>query len=123
MLMLTMKFASLVSVDSYLEAITQPSVRRSWSGRYERTRHRSWESDRSAPLSLLRDAEKYLYPVNMGATAIGTGINVPTGYPENARRILPNWQASPSHQHQTWSPQPGISRALWFIPRHWRVGP
>jgi aspartate ammonia-lyase len=28
----------------------------------------------------LKDAEKYLYPENMGATAIGTGINVPGGY-------------------------------------------
>lgn len=28
----------------------------------------------------LREAEKALYPVNMGATAIGTGINVPKGY-------------------------------------------
>jgi len=33
-------------------------------------------------IQLLKDAEKYLYPVNMGATAIGTGINVPKGYPE-----------------------------------------
>jgi aspartate ammonia-lyase len=31
-------------------------------------------------IQLLRDAEKYLYAVNMGATAIGTGINVPKGY-------------------------------------------
>jgi aspartate ammonia-lyase len=34
-------------------------------------------------VKLLRDAEKYLYAVNMGATAIGTGINVPKGYPES----------------------------------------
>jgi aspartate ammonia-lyase len=33
-------------------------------------------------IQLLRDAEKSLYTVNMGATAIGTGINVPKGYPE-----------------------------------------
>jgi aspartate ammonia-lyase len=33
-------------------------------------------------IKLLRDAEKYLYAVNMGATAIGTGLNVPKGYPE-----------------------------------------
>jgi aspartate ammonia-lyase len=33
-------------------------------------------------VKLLRDAEKYLYAVNMGATAIGTGINAPKGYPE-----------------------------------------
>lgn len=33
-------------------------------------------------IQLLRDAEKYLYSVNMGATAIGSGINVPKGYAE-----------------------------------------
>jgi aspartate ammonia-lyase len=33
-------------------------------------------------IQALRDAEKYLYAVNMGATAIGTGINVPKGYSE-----------------------------------------
>src|SRR5277367_5864928 len=31
-------------------------------------------------IQLLRDAEKYLYAVNMGATAIGTGLNAPQGY-------------------------------------------
>ncbi len=33
-------------------------------------------------VKLLHDAEKYLYTVNMGATAIGTGLNAPKGYPE-----------------------------------------
>ena len=33
-------------------------------------------------IKLLRDSEKYLYSVNMGATAIGTAINVPKGYAE-----------------------------------------
>jgi aspartate ammonia-lyase len=33
-------------------------------------------------IDLLKDTEKYLYAVNMGATAIGTGINVPKGYHE-----------------------------------------
>ena len=33
-------------------------------------------------IQLLRDAEKYLYAVNMGATAIGTGLNAPEGYAE-----------------------------------------
>lgn len=33
-----------------------------------------------AEIALLQDAEKYLYSVNMGATAIGSGINVPEGY-------------------------------------------
>jgi aspartate ammonia-lyase len=37
---------------------------------------------------VLRDAEKYLYPVNMGATAIGTGINVPKGYAEKCAKHL-----------------------------------
>ena len=36
-------------------------------------------------IALLRDAEKYLYAVNMGATAIGTGINAPKGYAEKTR--------------------------------------
>jgi len=33
-------------------------------------------------IHLLRDSERYLYAENMGATAIGTGINVPKGYTE-----------------------------------------
>jgi aspartate ammonia-lyase len=33
-------------------------------------------------IQVLKDAEKYLYSVNMGATAIGSGINVPKGYPK-----------------------------------------
>lgn len=39
-------------------------------------------------IQLLRDAEKYLYTVNMGATAIGTGINVPKGYAEKCAAHL-----------------------------------
>ncbi len=39
-------------------------------------------------IKLLKDAEKYLYAVNMGATAIGTGINVPKGYPEKCAEHL-----------------------------------
>ncbi len=39
-------------------------------------------------IQLLRDTEKYLYPVNMGATAIGTGINVPKGYNEKVAAHL-----------------------------------
>ena len=37
---------------------------------------------------LLRDAEKYLYTVNMGATAIGTGLNAPKGYAEKCAAHL-----------------------------------
>jgi aspartate ammonia-lyase len=41
-----------------------------------------------AEIQLLKDSEKYLYSVNMGATAIGSGINVPRGYAEVVAREL-----------------------------------
>src|SRR5262249_56329077 len=43
----------------------------------------------------LRDSEKYLYAVNMGATAIGTGINVPKGYPEKCAAHLATLTGKP----------------------------
>lgn len=46
-------------------------------------------------IRLLRDAEKYLYTVNMGATAIGTGINVPKGYPEKCAAHLAKLTGKP----------------------------
>ena len=39
-------------------------------------------------IQLLRESEKYLYPVNMGATAIGTGLNAPRGYAEKCAAHL-----------------------------------
>ena len=39
-------------------------------------------------IQLLRDVEKYLYSVNMGATAIGSELNVPKGYPEKCAAHL-----------------------------------
>ena len=39
-------------------------------------------------IELLRQAEKYLYSVNMGATAIGSAINVPKGYAEKTAAHL-----------------------------------
>lgn len=39
-------------------------------------------------IQFLREAEKSLYAVNMGATAIGTGINVPKGYAEKCAQHL-----------------------------------
>jgi len=39
-------------------------------------------------IQFLRDAEKYLYAVNMGATAIGTGLNAPKGYAERVAAHL-----------------------------------
>jgi aspartate ammonia-lyase len=46
-------------------------------------------------IQLLRDAEKYLYAVNMGATAIGTGINVPEGYAEKCAAHLAKLTGKP----------------------------
>jgi aspartate ammonia-lyase len=48
-----------------------------------------------AEIQLLRDSEKYLYAVNMGATAIGTGINVPKGYPEKCAEHLAKLTGKP----------------------------
>jgi aspartate ammonia-lyase len=39
-------------------------------------------------IALLRDSEKYLYEVNMGGTAIGTGLNAPKGYSEKCAAHL-----------------------------------
>ena len=46
-------------------------------------------------IRLLREAEKYLYPVNMGATAIGTGINVPKGYAQACAKHLAKLTGKP----------------------------
>jgi aspartate ammonia-lyase len=46
-------------------------------------------------IKLLRDSERYLYSVNMGATAIGTGINVPKGYPEKCAAHLAKLTGKP----------------------------
>jgi len=43
----------------------------------------------------LKEAEKSLYAVNMGATAIGTGINVPKGYPEKCAAELAKLTGKP----------------------------
>jgi aspartate ammonia-lyase len=43
----------------------------------------------------LKDAEKSLYAVNMGATAIGTGINVPKGYSEKVAAHLAQLTGKP----------------------------
>jgi aspartate ammonia-lyase len=46
-------------------------------------------------IALLKDAEKYLYEVNMGASAIGTGINVPKGYAEKCAQHLAKLTGKP----------------------------
>jgi len=46
-------------------------------------------------VQLLKDSEKYLYAENMGATAIGTGINVPKGYSEKCAAELAKLTGKP----------------------------
>ena len=46
-------------------------------------------------IALLREAEKHLYTVNMGATAIGTGINVPKGYAQKTADYLAKLTGKP----------------------------
>jgi len=46
-------------------------------------------------IQLLRDAEKYLYSQNMGATAIGTGLNAPKGYAEGCAYHLAQLTGKP----------------------------
>jgi aspartate ammonia-lyase len=46
-------------------------------------------------IQVLKDAEKYLYVQNMGATAIGTGINVPKGYAEKCAKHLADLTKKP----------------------------
>jgi aspartate ammonia-lyase len=46
-------------------------------------------------IELLKQAEKYLYTVNMGATAIGSAINVPKGYIEKTAAHLASITGKP----------------------------
>lgn len=55
----------------------------------------SFATGMETEIQLLRDSEKYLYSVNMGATAIGTGINVPKGYPEKCAAHLARLTGKP----------------------------
>jgi aspartate ammonia-lyase len=48
-----------------------------------------------AEIRLLRDAEKYLYEINMGGTAIGTGLNAPAGYAEKVASHLATLTGKP----------------------------
>ncbi len=61
-------------------------------------------------IQLLRDAEKYLYTQNMGATAIGTGLNAPKGYAERTAAHLAKLtgkpiKAAPDMLAATWDQQ------------------
>ena len=66
-------------------------------------------------IQFLKQAEKSLYSVNMGATAIGTGINVPKGYPEKCAAHLAKLTGKPIVPPQTCWQQRGINRDLSCI--------
>lgn len=55
----------------------------------------AWAASLEDEIKLLRDAEKYLYTVNMGATAIGTGLNAPKGYAEKCAEHLAKLTGKP----------------------------
>jgi aspartate ammonia-lyase len=58
-------------------------------------------------IRLLKDSEKYLYDVNMGATAIGSGINVPKGYSEKCAAELAKLTKKPIYM------SPDMFAATW----------
>jgi aspartate ammonia-lyase len=72
-------------------------------------------------IQLLKDAEKYLYDINMGATAIGTGLNVPKGYPEKCAAELAKLTGKPIVPARTCWPRRGTSRRTWSTPPHSRA--
>ncbi len=70
----------------------------------------AFASSLDGEIALLRDAEKYLYTVNMGATAIGTGLNAPKGYAERTAAHLAKLtgkpiKAAPDMLSATWDQQ------------------
>jgi aspartate ammonia-lyase len=67
----------------------------------------AFASSLEGEIQLLRDAEKYLYSQNMGATAIGTGINVPKGYNERVAFHLAELTGKPI------VPAPDMIAATW----------
>jgi aspartate ammonia-lyase len=55
----------------------------------------AFASSIESEIAFLREAEKQLYAVNMGATAIGTGINVPKGYADKCAAHLAKLMGKP----------------------------
>src|SRR4029078_12455367 len=70
----------------------------------------AFASSLDGEIDLLRDAEKYLYTVNMSTTAIGTGLNAPKGYAERTAAHLAKLtgkpiKAAPDMLSATWDQQ------------------
>ena len=67
----------------------------------------AFASSLESEIQFLKDSEKSLYVENMGATAIGTGINVPKGYPEKFAEHLSKLLKKPI------VPAPDMIAATW----------
>src|SRR5215469_9777775 len=67
----------------------------------------AFASSLDSQIQLLKESEKGLYVENMGATAIGTGINVPKGYPEKFAEHLSKLPNKPI------VPAPDMIAATW----------
>ena len=67
----------------------------------------AFASSLESQIQLLKDSEKPLYVENMGATAIGTGINVPKGYEEKFAEHLSKLLNKPI------VPAPDMIAATW----------
>lgn len=67
----------------------------------------AFASSLESQIQFLKDTEKGLYVENMGATAIGTGINVPKGYPEKFAEHLSKLLNKPI------VPAPDMIAATW----------
>jgi aspartate ammonia-lyase len=67
----------------------------------------AFASSLQSEIQWLKDSEKPLYVENMGATAIGTGINVPKGYPEKFAEHLSKLLNKPI------VPAPDMIAATW----------
>ena len=55
----------------------------------------AFASSLEGEIAFLREAEKHLYVVNMGATAIGTGLNAPEGYADKTAAHLAKLTGKP----------------------------
>ncbi len=55
----------------------------------------AFASSLESEIALIREAERHLYTVNMGATAIGTGINAPKGYAKRCAHHLAQLTGKP----------------------------
>jgi aspartate ammonia-lyase len=81
----------------------------------------AWAASLDSEIANLQQAEKALYAVNMGATAIGTGLNAPKGYAEKVASHLAKITNKPIVRRPICSPRPGTSRASSSTPRRSRA--